>query len=248
MPNERHYAELEARLTASVSERMLELARLKPDTRLLDIASGRGEPALRAAPRVARVLGVDVSERVLAEARAQAVGFPHVEFRALDAETLELDERFDVATARWGLMYMRSPERALAAIHRALVPDGLLVAALWGEAERVSWATVPREVAARFVPLPPTGAFRLAQFEREFTSAGFVIEHVEEHDVSVVEAETGAGIVDWVQVVLSRLAELIPESQRARFEQELAAEAELHRRDGLIRLGGLTRLVVARRR
>jgi len=55
-----HFDELEARLSAPLSVRMLELAGLQSAMVALDVASGRGEPALRIAARVARVVGIDV--------------------------------------------------------------------------------------------------------------------------------------------------------------------------------------------
>ena len=60
----RRYDEMESRLTASVSERMLDLACLRPGMRVLDVASGMGEPSLRAAHRVGPsgfVLGIRLS-------------------------------------------------------------------------------------------------------------------------------------------------------------------------------------------
>jgi ubiquinone/menaquinone biosynthesis C-methylase UbiE len=54
--------ELEARLTAGVSERMLELAGIGPGMSVLDLATGKGEPLVRIAERVGpggRVVGVD---------------------------------------------------------------------------------------------------------------------------------------------------------------------------------------------
>ena len=49
----REYDETELRLTAPLSERMMDLARLGPGMRVLDLATGRGEPAVRVARRVA---------------------------------------------------------------------------------------------------------------------------------------------------------------------------------------------------
>ena len=254
------YDELEARLTASVSERMLDLAGLREGQRVLDLASGRGEPSLRAAGRVGptgQVLGVDLQERLLAVARERAAraGLSNVEFRAMDAETVDdVAHGFDVATVRWGLMYLRSPERALAAVRRALQPHAPFVAALWAEPERVPWSTLPRSVTARYAPFPAfdpsaPGPFRyatLSRIEHDFTAAGFTLEHVEEADVPVVEAETGAGIVAWTRAVLGRWADLVPEADRSRWEAELALEAEAFRRGPTILVGGVTRIVLAR--
>ena len=60
----RRYDAVESRLTAPLSERMLDLAGIRPGMRVLDLATGRGEPALRAARRVAPdgfVVGVVVA-------------------------------------------------------------------------------------------------------------------------------------------------------------------------------------------
>ena len=71
----RTYDDAEQRLTAPVSERMLDLAELRPGMRVLDLATGRGEPAVRAAHRVGptgAVLGVDLCKELLRMARERA--------------------------------------------------------------------------------------------------------------------------------------------------------------------------------
>src|SRR5450432_3475412 len=71
----RKYDAVETRLTAPVSERMLDLAAIEPGMRVLDLATGRGEPAIRAAHRVGQggsVLGVELSEALLRMARERA--------------------------------------------------------------------------------------------------------------------------------------------------------------------------------
>src|SRR5690606_7134132 len=69
------YDAIETRLAAPLSERMLDLAGLRPGMRVLDLASGRGEPALPAARRVAPdgvVWGVESAAPLLEMARAKA--------------------------------------------------------------------------------------------------------------------------------------------------------------------------------
>jgi ubiquinone/menaquinone biosynthesis C-methylase UbiE len=87
-----------------LSERMVELARVGAGTRVLDVATGIGEPALTAARRGALVLGTDLAPRMVAIAveRARAAGLGNASFRELDAERLELPEAsFDAALSRW---------------------------------------------------------------------------------------------------------------------------------------------------
>src|SRR6185295_19946206 len=71
----RRYDAVESRLTAQLSERMLDLAGLEPGMHVLDLATGRGEPALRAARRVGPrglVVGVDLSDALLQMAKEKA--------------------------------------------------------------------------------------------------------------------------------------------------------------------------------
>lgn len=258
----RKYDDIEARLTAGVSERMLDLADLRPGMRVIDLASGRGEPALRAAKRVlplGSVVGVDISEPDLAIAkeRARREGISNVEFCVGDAQSLDgVDGLFDVATARWGLTSMPSPVSALASTCRVLRPGAVLVAAFWAEPERVPWHTLPRSVLARFRDVPAVepgapGALRYGDLSRltgDFALGGFAIEHVEEIDVPVIEAETAAGIVAWVRDLgLVPLASELPEKEEAAWQADLARELEQLRTGDMIQLGGVTRLVVGRR-
>lgn len=264
----RRYDAMEVRLSAPLSERMLDLAELRPGMRVLDLATGRGEPAVRAAKRVApggMVLGTDIAPPMLAMARERAdrEAVTNLELRATSAETLDgvPPGHFDVVLSRWGLMYLDAPIAALAAARRSLVRGGTLVAALWAEPDAVSYFTLPRRALARVVPLPPDspdppvspdapGVFRFADpavIARDFGHGGFAITHIETVDVDVMEAATGEELVAWARAFgLDRLLRGLPlETQRV-WERAFVADAEPLRRDGMIRLGGRCRIVVAR--
>jgi ubiquinone/menaquinone biosynthesis C-methylase UbiE len=258
----RKYDAVETKLTAPVSERMLDLAGLRAGMRVLDLATGRGEPALRAARRVGPqgfVLGVELSGPVLQMAREKAIleDLSNLDLRIGNAEVLEdvPTAHFDAATSRWGLMYMDSPISALSSTRRALVADGVLVAALWGEPERVPYFTLPRRLLARYRQLPPIdreapGTFRYAdpaRITRDFGEAGFSIEHVEEMEIPVMEAETAAELLGWVRDLgLSRLLNGLPEHDQQAWGDEMMMELERLRTGGVVRLGGVTRIVLAR--
>lgn len=260
----RRYDAVEARLTAPVSERMLDLAGLEPGMHMLDLATGRGEPALRAARRVApngRVMAIEPSTEILAMARERAAreGLMNLDWRVAPAESPgDLPEaHYHAATARWGLMYMTDPVAALRHVRRALRADGVLVAALWAEPERVPYFTLPRRLLERYRPLPALdfeapGTFRLAhlgRIERDLEEAGFALDRVEEMEIPVFEAETAAEVVDWARAFgLSRLLSDLPEEAQRGWERDFAQALKPTRTDGMLRLGGVTRLVAARPR
>ncbi len=256
----RQHDEMEARLSRPLSERMLDVAQVSPGVRVLDVACGRGEPSIPAAHRVGphgRVLAIDHEPGVLQMARERAAreGLTNIQFQVADAETLDLaGERFDVATVRWALMYMRRPELALESIHRALKPGGTLVLASWGEAD---FALLPREVLSRFCDVPPIdasapGVSRHADasvLEGMLQRCGFEVQNSGELHVPIVEAPNAEGILSWIRqlggVVVKRL-EKLPESQQQAWEDEMTAELERHRIGERVVLGGITRLTVAR--
>jgi ubiquinone/menaquinone biosynthesis C-methylase UbiE len=255
--------EMEARLTRPVSERMLDMAGVSAGMRVLDVACGRGEPAVPAAHRVGPhgwVLGVDLVEGMLqsAQERASREGLGNIEFRQGDAEALQVGERsFDVATLRWGLMYMRAPERALQSIHRALKPGGALVIASWTEPNRVPFASLPRRTLERYrdVPLPAAdgpGVFRhadRASLDSALQRSGFSREASEELEIPVVEARDGRGIVAWLRAMggsFMKLVDELPQHQQRAWEEDLATEAEKYRVGERVLLGGVTRLTLAR--
>jgi len=75
----------------------------------------------------ARVLGLDVSEKMLARARAGSPG-AGIAYARADLENLELpDASFDIAYSSLAFHYIADLAGLFARIHRALIPGGRLV-------------------------------------------------------------------------------------------------------------------------
>ncbi len=94
-----------------LSDRLVELAEIRPGHRVLDVATGIGEPAITAAQRVGPtglVVATDQAPQMLAIARERAaeLKLQNMEFREMDAESLNLPEgTFNAVLCRWGLMF-----------------------------------------------------------------------------------------------------------------------------------------------
>lgn len=148
-----------------VTERMLTVAGVAPGRRVLDIASGTGEPALTAARRVSpggSVLGTDFVEEMLvfARAEAEALGLDNIAFQQMDGEQLEVEPgAFDAVLIRWGLMFMPNPAACLAGVLQALRPGGKVAVACWSPREENPWLYFPLGILRRMldVPLTPAG-------------------------------------------------------------------------------------------
>lgn len=178
-----------------VSDRLVELAHIREGSRVLDIATGNGEPALTAARRVGpqgRVIATDQSEGMLgiARSRAASLGISNVEFRATDGEKLELSERdFDAIVCRWGLMFMPDVAAAIKGLHERLAPGGWFATAVWSTADKVPMIGIGVDVVRRLVNLPPpppdaleptrlADPSRLTGWIRDAGFAEIIVEHL----------------------------------------------------------------------
>jgi ubiquinone/menaquinone biosynthesis C-methylase UbiE len=149
------------RAAQGVSNRIVELAGIKPGDRVLDIATGNGEPAVTAARKVGasgRVVGVDQSPGMLriARERAAAIGLANVEFIESDAEKLALPERsFDAIICRWGLMFMPNLVAIMKRLHALTKPGGGFATAVWSTRDKVPLISAGADVIQKIANLPP---------------------------------------------------------------------------------------------
>jgi ubiquinone/menaquinone biosynthesis C-methylase UbiE len=176
-----------------VSDRLIELARIKDGDRILDIATGSGEPAVTAARKVGArglVVATDQSSAMLAMARERAatLGLANVRFVETDAETLAVEERsFNAALCRWGLMFVPDLDAAARRIAALLVARGGFATTVWGPAERVPMISLGEDAVRELANLPPMAPvaphpLRLADtrpVEQALENAGFKDIHVE---------------------------------------------------------------------
>jgi ubiquinone/menaquinone biosynthesis C-methylase UbiE len=144
-----------------VSDRLVELAGINPGDRVLDIATGNGEPAVTAARRAGptgHVVGVDQSPGMLriARERAAALGLSNVEFIESDAEKLVLSEQsFDAVLCRWGLMFMPDLDATLRRLHALTKPGGGFATAVWSSRDKVPLISAGADVIRKIAGLPP---------------------------------------------------------------------------------------------
>jgi len=145
-----------------LSDRMMELAHVASGHKVLDVATGIGEPAMTAARKAGpsgSVVAIDQAPQMLevARERMQAAGIGTVEFVEGDAEAVTLSsDSFDAVVCRWGLMFFHNPVGTLARLRTSLVPGGWLAVAVWGEPSQVPIIALPFSVFSRELSQPPS--------------------------------------------------------------------------------------------
>lgn len=111
-------------------DEVIELAQPLPADVVLDVATGTGNTALALAPRVARVVGLDLTPEMLDQARevASERGVGNVEWVLGDAEELPFpDASFDLWVSRAAPHHFHHLERSLSEASRVLRPGGRAV-------------------------------------------------------------------------------------------------------------------------
>jgi ubiquinone/menaquinone biosynthesis C-methylase UbiE len=152
------YAEGFATLTGEAIPRLLEAARVGQGSRVLDIGTGTGVAAAAAHRLGAKVVGVDFSDAMLAEARQR---IPDIEFRSATAETLLFaDTSFDAVLANAVLHHLGDPAGALREASRVLAPNGRIACTVWAEPEKLEafglfFAAVEEHAGAAELPHGP---------------------------------------------------------------------------------------------
>jgi ubiquinone/menaquinone biosynthesis C-methylase UbiE len=228
--------------------------------RVLDIGCGVGETTRLAARKAARghVLGVDISEPMLVQARLRAHkdGLPNLTFERGDAQVHAFaDGEFDVALSRGGVMFFADLVAAFANIARALRQGGRL-AFLGPQAPRpdsdyarataalTPWLRVPSPAASGMMSL-----IEPSRIEQVLDEAGFVdvtIDAVEAPMLLGEHAADAAGFILSLGPVRFNL-DGVDQVEIDRVRKELCAGLEPYQTHAGVRIPGHVWVVSASR-
>jgi ubiquinone/menaquinone biosynthesis C-methylase UbiE len=195
-----------------LSIRLMELAEINPGSRVLDIATGIGEPAITAASQMGKtgyILAIDISPQMLsiAKQRAISLGLQNmIEFKEGDTETIDLPSAtFDAALCRAGLMFLPDLNAGLSNIYQSLIKDGHFAAAVWGLPDKVPFIsvvmnTIMKEINSKPPPPGTPGPFSLSDengLKNSFITSGFKDLHIEKVNVTL-DFDSAGEFTDYV--------------------------------------------------
>ena len=242
-----------------VGTAMIERLDIAEDDRLLDIASGTGEPGLsmaRLAPK-GRVVLTDLVPEMLdiAERRARAQGIANVETQVCSADDLPFDDAtFDGVAVRFGYMFFPDMAEATAEFVRVLEPGGRLCSSVWIEPDENQWTSIAMQAITTEAVLPPPdpegpNMFRCAapgSVSALYAAAGLL--DVVEWDVDV-ELVTRSPEEYWDMIsehvsLTAAALQHIDAPARERVRAHAVANVRAFEQDGTVRVPGLARCIV----
>jgi enediyne biosynthesis protein CalE5 len=245
-----------------VADRLVELGQVGPGDRVLDIASGSGEPGITAARKVGPsglVVATDQSVAMLelARERAAALGLRNIKFVETDAESLAVEERdFNAALCRWGLMFVPDLDAAARRIAQLLATGGRFATAVWGPPDKVPMISAADDVVRELakLPPPPPGApspLKLADttpLQRALSAAGFKDVRVEAINVRF-EFESAEAFAEQRRTMSTPFRNMLANQSAEMQQRILGAVADAARRyadaSGRVRMDNEAILVAA---
>jgi SAM-dependent methyltransferase len=237
----------------------LAAANAQPGEKVIDIGCGLGGTTRALAEAVGlggHVLGVDISEQLVASARAHRVA--NATFVLGNAATHPFEAAsYDLVFSRFGVMFFGEPVAAFRNFQQALKPTGRLVFVCWRTTQENPWGLVPVRAAAPFLPpLPRPGPEDPGQYafgdrarvERILKESGFGALSFKPLDQPVFMGQTIADILENAGrfgPLARAFADATPE-QIAKAKVAIAEALKSHETPDGIRLPGACWLVTAK--
>jgi trans-aconitate methyltransferase len=194
---------------------VFELLNPLPGERILDVGCGEGSLTEKIVAAGADVVGIDVSEEMVAAARARGL-----DARLIDAERLPFEREFDAVFSNAALHWVRDHDAMLAGVHRALKSGMRFVAEFGGHGTIAAIQVAIRSVLTnhgwdtnihRYYATP-------AEYSARLNTHGFVVQ-----EISLIPRPTPlpTGIRGWLETFERATLDRIPQLQRELFTQEV---------------------------
>jgi trans-aconitate methyltransferase len=205
---------------------LVELLAPQAGEKILDVGCGTGTLTAEIAERGAEVLGVDLSEEMISQARKK---FPALNFEALDARQLQFSEEFDGVFSNAVLHWIPEAEQLIAGVAQALRPGGRFVAEFGGKGnirrlvEGFYRAFValempePQDVSPWFYP-------SIAEYAGLLDRHGLEVREASLFDRPTLLKDGERGLENWIRVFRQTFIEKMGEQNAQRWIQEVEGQ------------------------
>lgn len=252
-----------AAMGRDVTEALVNYAQPQAGMKVLDLASGTGEPAITIASRIGpqgHVTALDLSSELLeiTAERARQRRLTNLSLQQADAHHLPFsNESFDLITSRFGVMFFQDCVRALREAHRVLKPGARACFVVWGTFEQPYWQSMMGVVAkhVRGPTLTPGGPdpFKFARSESlsaVLRDAGFGGVHEETKQVPWTWPGTAEEVWEQARAVSTPflpLLERVPAGKWDEINREIHREINRFQEGDSIKFGAIVVFASGRR-
>ena len=237
---------------AGVHERLVQELDPQPGEKWLDVGTGTGAVALRAARAGADVTGADIAPALVETAkRLAAEEGLDITYDVADAEHLPYGNAdFDVVSSTFGVIFAPDHEAAARELARVTKPDGRLGLTAWDPTGAVGDMF---KLLARFQPPPPEGAGRppdwgLEEHPRQLLESTFELRLVHGDNRNSEQPEEA-----WELMVnnfgpMKTLYASLDEERREELRSAYIAHIEQFKHDGVVDAPGEYLMILGRRK
>lgn len=229
------YDELWSSITSQAVDPLLDAAGVGARMHVVDVGSGSGAAAARAAERGAEATGVDVAAAMVAIASARHPAATFVQASVTDLPFA--DGSFDAAVGNIVIQHVGAPRMAARELARVLAPRGRVALSTWDTPERSPFfAALLGALADAEVPepseVPPGPSFfgyaEPAAFRALLAEAGFVDVEVNAISIDIPLRSTDEVITALAEgtVRVGALVRAANDPQRLRIRESLEARLE----------------------
>lgn len=189
-----------------ISALLMDRAHVSTGERIIDIGCGCGDTTIALAQSAGphgHVLGLDVSEQMLARARERAPKAAPLDFIRADATVYPFPPaKADLLFSRFGVMFFAEPHVAFANMRAGLKSGARVAFACWREPKQNPWAMLPLQAVYKHAPRLPEmgpedpGPFAFAREDRVrriLNAAGFAAIDLQAANLSL-DVAVGRGL------------------------------------------------------
>ncbi len=211
-----------ARFVSDLGAPVVDLLDPRPGERVLDVGCGDGALTEKLVEAGCRVVAIDASPQLVRSARER-----WLDARVADVTALDFDGEFDAVFSNAVLHWVRDPDAALAAIHRALASGGQLVAELGGHGCVASIRAAFGEVLARrgidAEGLNPWYFPTAEEYRERLDTAGFDVDSIR---LFPRPTPLPSDVTDWLETFAQPYLASVPDDDRPAVLNEMRERLE----------------------
>jgi trans-aconitate methyltransferase len=205
---------------------VIELLVPQPGERILDLGCGTGHLSAQIAEMGARVVGIDSSAEMIAEARRK---YTQVEFDVADARSFRLAQPFDAVFSNAVLHWVREADLVIESVWTALRPGGRYVIEMGGKGNVRKIEVGLMRAYQRFAAAPradvnPWFYPSIGEYSALLEKQGFEVSFATLFDRPTPLENGEAGLRNWIRMFGSTFLNDVPEKHHEEFLRHIEDE------------------------